>query len=68
MTPLHYAAQNGHFEVCKLIIENTEVKNPKGYFGWTPLHNAARNGHFEVSKLILDNIQDKNPNNSIGKS
>ena len=27
-TPLHYAANNGHFGVCKLIIENTSDKNP----------------------------------------
>ena len=30
MTPLHEAAYKGKLAACKLIIENTEDKNPKG--------------------------------------
>ena len=28
MTPLHFASKNGHEEVCKLIIEEIQDKNP----------------------------------------
>ena len=38
-SPLHYAA--GFFEVCSLIIENVDDKNPKNKEGITPLHIAA---------------------------
>ena len=27
-TPLYIAAKNGHFEICKMIIENLGAKNP----------------------------------------
>ena len=39
-TPLHLAAENGHLELCQLIIENVQDKNPKN--SWdkiTPLQN-----------------------------
>ena len=69
-TPLHYAANNGNFRLCKLIIEGTSNKNPASIkeWGWrqsghTPLHYAALKGHLEVCKLILDHITDKNPAN-----
>ena len=35
-TPLHEAAENGHFEICKLITANIEAKNPQNAFGQTP--------------------------------
>ena len=28
-TPLHYAAQNGHFDQCKIILDNVKEKIPK---------------------------------------
>ena len=64
-TPLHWAATNGHFEVCKLIIDGTSNKNPAEieYDGNTPLHWAASYGHLEVCQLIMDNVTDKNPAN-----
>ena len=68
-TPLHWAAKNGHIEVCKLILEGTSDKNPAEikYPRQTPLHYAAYHGHPEVCKLIMDSISvvkigfDKNP-------
>ena len=66
-TPLHYAASNGHFGTCKLIIENTSDKNPASikYDGETPLHLAASNGHLKICKLIMEHLSDKNPANSV---
>ena len=45
-TLLHNAAKNGHFEVCKLLVDNVEDKNPGCNDGETPLFKAAQNGHF----------------------
>ena len=50
-TPLHVAARMGHFEVCKLFIDNTENINPSDALGWTPLREAVEDGHFQVCKL-----------------
>ena len=69
MTPLHYAAFNGHFRVCKLIIENTSDKNPSAIKsnGITPLHWAAFSGHVKICHLIMEHLSDKNPANTFGE-
>ena len=61
VTPLHLAAEIGHFSICKLIIEHVKEKNPEDNIGWTPLHRAAENGHLEICQLITENAPDKNP-------
>ena len=61
MTPLHYAAACGFYEICKLIVKSTEDKNPDDRNGWTPLHWAAQFGHFDVCKLLVDNLVERNP-------
>ena len=43
-TPLHVAASCGHLEVCKLILQHVQDKNPADYQEWTPLHSAAMSG------------------------
>jgi hypothetical protein len=59
---LHEAARHGHLEVCTLIIDQMDDKNPKmGEFLDTPLHGAALNGNLYICKLIVDNIYDKSP-------
>ena len=61
VTPLHLAASNGHLEVCKLIMERLDDKNPGTAFQQTPFHWAARDGQFEVCKHMIENFPDKNP-------
>ena len=53
-TLLHWAAFNGHFDVCELLIneERTNV-NATDINGKTPLHWAAFNGHVEVCRLLV---------------
>ena len=60
-TPLHRAAENGHLEICRLIMESVNNKNPCSRLGTTPLHRAAEYGHLEVCRLIIENVSDKNP-------
>ena len=57
---------NGHYELCKLILETTDSKNPSNGAGWTPLHDAAKNGHLKICRLIIDSVDDKNPGNVEG--
>ena len=58
---MHLAALKGHSEVCRLIIENVEDKNPADNFGDTPLHLAAKKGSLDICKMILPKVKDKNP-------
>ena len=60
-TLLHLAAENGHYNICKKIIENVQDKNPSDEKGWTPLHLAALFGHLKVCEYILENIDEKKP-------
>ena len=54
----HFAAQQGHQDVCKLLLNNAINANIEG---WTPLHNAASNGDFEIYKCIAKKLEHKNP-------
>ena len=61
MTPLHLAAMDGHLEVCRLIIENVQDKNPANWDGKTPLHLATLYGQHEVCRLLIENVARENP-------
>jgi len=56
---LHACAKNGHYEICKLIIENTKDRNPIDSHGWTPFDLAASFDHFEISQVIIENLEKK---------
>ena len=58
MTTLHYAAKNGYLNVCKLIAENVQEKNPKDFGGQTPLEMAEVRGHSSVVEYFqtLSNV------------
>jgi len=53
MTPLHYAADEGHTEVVELLIANGADVNAKNENGWTPLHLAAYWGGKEIVELLI---------------
>ena len=53
------AAENGQFDICQLIVEMVENKNPANTYGWTPVHDAARNGYFDICTHTL-NIKQRN--------
>merc|ERR1712038_2024581 len=62
--PIHLyisAAREGRLNICRLIIQNGQNKNPADEDGRTPLHSAASTGHLEICRLIIENFQNKNP-------
>ena len=53
-TPLHWAANNGRFGLCKLIVEGTANKNP-GTIKDAPSHeNALFNRYFPLFYSVRD--------------
>ena len=57
------AAGEGRLNICRLLIQNGQNKNPANQNGATPLHYAALKGHLEICRLIIENVQEKNPAN-----
>ena len=53
-TPLHYAAVHGFLQICELLIDCVEDKNPLDFKTCTPFHYAALSGHFHVVKLLIE--------------
>lgn len=55
MTPLHHAATNGHYKVCKiLLLRDTSLAADEDATSQTSLHLAAAAGHHLIVKLLLD--------------
>lgn len=52
LTPLHWAARNGHEAAVKLLLEKEADTAAANTYGWTPLHWASREGHDAVVKLL----------------
>ena len=68
-TPLHWAANKGHFEIFKLIMESADEKSPVDNHGDTLLHYAADAGHFDVCKhILIKNVTNKSHLNNVGKT
>jgi len=50
----HFASENGHEDVVKLLIEKgAKVNKESVRFGKTPLHLAAERGHLEIVERLL---------------
>ncbi|XP_033014901.1 ankyrin repeat domain-containing protein 39 [Lacerta agilis] len=52
-TALHYASRNGHYDVCRFLLESGAACNAQTHGGATPLHRASYCGHTEVAELLL---------------
>ena len=81
LTPLNFAAQMGHVEICKFIFRRLKRTGSTKRLGLTPLYFAAKGGHCEVCELlinakkhdpmmheIIDRLEDKNPRFEEGKT
>ena len=67
-TALLKAAENGHNEVVKTLIQADCVLNEKDIFGNTALHNAAASGHNEVVKTLIEAECDINEKDESGNT
>jgi ankyrin repeat protein len=72
MTALHFAAQNGHAEICRLLITAGAPVNSKTRKQVTPLHLACQKGHAAAVKLLLKRRaspfnEDKKGENALAK-
>ncbi|XP_065883118.1 26S proteasome non-ATPase regulatory subunit 10-like [Dysidea avara] len=56
--PLHYAADGGHSETVKLLMELGADINVEDEAGSTPLHYAAQSGSEDVVKMIIEREAD----------
>ena len=61
VSPLHLAAEHGHFSIVKRIIENISDKFPLDGSGRTPLHHAIVGGNLKVFKLLHSYCKEINP-------
>ncbi|KAJ5651018.1 uncharacterized protein N7484_004741 [Penicillium longicatenatum] len=57
-TPLNVAADLGHFEVVKFLIEKGADISIPNSARWTPVNSAAESGHLEVVKILVENGAD----------
>ncbi|WP_108784243.1 ankyrin repeat domain-containing protein [Wolbachia endosymbiont of Bemisia tabaci] len=64
LTPLHFAALNGHFKVVELLISKGADINAKDDSGLTPLHLASGGGYEEIVKLLSNGGADINAKDS----
>ncbi len=68
MSAFMYAAQNGHVEVMKLLLQLGATVDSKDNQGGTALIDAASSGHVEAVKLLLDNKADPSVKDLEGKT
>ena len=53
-----FACQNGHKDVVKLLLENSDIEvNVIGNEGWTVSMIACSEGHKDIVRLLLDNSE-----------
>ena len=51
-TPLHAAAQAGHLECARALLQHGASLNVVSNTGFTPLNHASENGHVQVAQLL----------------
>jgi ankyrin repeat protein len=67
MTPLQVAAQNGHLEIVKLLLEAGANVNHFDHDGFSPVTSAARAGKWGVVKVLAEHGGDFRKRDGHGK-
>src|SRR6266567_508293 len=59
LTPLNWAAYNGHLPVVKLLVERgAKIDTQTNKSGWTPLMNASAQGFPKVAAFLIEHGAD----------
>ena len=66
MTPIHYAAFNGHLKIVEFLTKFTDDPNASDNYGRTPLYYAAFYGHTEIAKCLIGNGAEIEAKTNIG--
>ena len=67
-TPLYIAAEYGHLEIAKLLLENLAYVNAKNEDGNSCLFSAIAYSHRDIVKLLIEHGADVNAQNKFGNS
>ncbi len=67
-TALIFAAEKGHIEIVRLLLEHNADKNHPNTNGSTAINYAAGNGHLEIVKLLLKHDARTNHPNKDGNT
>jgi CDK inhibitor PHO81 len=52
--PIHFAARQGHADICRLLVKYDGSDVPDKYNEWTPIFHAARFGHEDCVRVLLE--------------
>jgi ankyrin repeat protein len=66
LTPLVFAAREGHLEVAKALLDGGAPVNETTTYNWTALLTAVNNRHYQLAKLLIDRGADVNIANKGG--
>ena len=66
-TCLMIAANDGHLDICRLLIDKGAHLEAKDINGWTPLILASWEGHIEIVRLLCDRGADVKARNQDGR-
>jgi ankyrin repeat protein len=66
LTPLVFAAREGHMDVAKALLDGGAPVNETTNYGWTPLLTAVNNRHWQLAKMLIDHGADVNIANKGG--
>jgi ankyrin repeat protein len=66
LTPLVFAAREGHTETVKALLDAGAPINETTEYGWTPLLTAVNNRHFKLASMLIERGADVNIANKGG--
>ncbi|MFP3025899.1 MAG: ankyrin repeat domain-containing protein [Wolbachia sp.] len=56
-TALHFAAERGHLDIVKYLVDKEANVDAQDNDGCTPLHIAAQNSHFDIVEYLINHTK-----------